>query len=97
MDAVAWRRGRLPLVLLAVTAIVFAACTSSGGTSSSAPAASEAPASEAPASEAPASEAPASEAPASPIPDGLLDKVLQGGHDQDVHRPAVPTAVRADC
>ena len=79
MDAVAWRRGRLSLVLLAVTAIVFAACTSSGGTSSSAPTASEAPASEAPASEAPASEAPASEAPASPIPGGLLDKVLQAG------------------
>ena len=79
MDAVAWRRGRLSLVLLAVTAIVFAACTSSGGTSSSAPTASEAPASEAPASEAPASEAPASEAPASPIPGGLLYKVLQAG------------------
>ena len=79
MDVVAWRRGRLSLVLLAVTAIVFAACTSSGGTSSSAPTASEAPASEAPASEAPASEAPASEAPASPIPGGLLDKVLQAG------------------
>jgi len=79
MDVVAWRRGRLSLVLLAVTAIVFAACTSSGGTSSSAPTASEAPASEAPVSEAPASEAPASEAPASPIPGGLLDKVLQAG------------------
>ncbi len=97
MDAVAWRRGRLSLVLLAVTAIVFAACTSSGGTSSSAPAASEAPASEAPASEAPASEAPASEAPAIADPRRPARQGPAGGHDQDVHRPAVPTAVRADC
>jgi polar amino acid transport system substrate-binding protein len=77
MDAVAWRRGRLSIVLLAVAAIAVGACTSGGGTSSSAPAVSEAPASEAPASEAPASAAP-SEA-AAPIPGGLLDKVLQAG------------------
>jgi len=78
MDAVAWRRGRLSLVLLAVAAIAVGACTSSGG-GSSAPEASEPPASEPAASEAPASSAPASEAPASPIPGGLLDKVLQAG------------------
>jgi ribose transport system substrate-binding protein len=48
-------------VLLAVVALVAAACTNAG--TSEAPA-SEAPASEAPATEAPASEAPASEAPA---------------------------------
>jgi polar amino acid transport system substrate-binding protein len=77
MDAVARRRGRLSIVLLAVAAIAVGACTSGGGTSSSTPTASEAPASEAPASEAPASAAP-SEA-ASPIPGGLLDKVLQAG------------------
>jgi polar amino acid transport system substrate-binding protein len=79
MDAVSWRRGRLPLVLLAVAAIAVGACTSSGGgTSSEAPAESVPPASE-PAASAPASEAPASEAPASPIPGGLLDKVLGAG------------------
>ena len=79
MDAVSWRRGRLPLVLLAVAAIAVGACTSSGGgTSSEAPAESVPPASE-PAASAPASEAPASEAPASPIPGGLLDKVLSAG------------------
>jgi ribose transport system substrate-binding protein len=48
------------LVVLAVIALIVAACSSTG--------ASEAPASEAPASEAPASEAPASEAPASASP-----------------------------
>ena len=78
MDAVAWRRGRLSLVLLAVAAIAVGACTSSGG-GSSAPEASEPPASVPAASEAPTSAAPASEAPASPIPGGLLDKVLQAG------------------
>jgi polar amino acid transport system substrate-binding protein len=77
MDAVAWRRGRLSLVLLAVAAIAVGACTSSGGTTSSEAPASEAPASQAPASEAPASEAPASEAP--PIEGGLLDKVMTAG------------------
>jgi polar amino acid transport system substrate-binding protein len=77
MDAVAWRRGRLSLVLLAVAAIAVGACTSSGGTTASEAPASEAPMSEAPASEAPASEAPASEAP--PIEGGLLDKVLDAG------------------
>ena len=85
MDAVAWRRGRLSIVLLAVAAIAVGACTSSGAGGSSAPEASEPPAasepamSEAPASEALASEALASEAPASPIPGGLLDTVLQAG------------------
>ena len=74
MDAVAWRRGRLSLVLLAVAAIAVGACTSGGGTTTS-----EAPASEAPMSEAPMSEAPASEAPASPIAGGLLDKVMTAG------------------
>jgi polar amino acid transport system substrate-binding protein len=78
MDAVAWRRGRLSLVLLAVAAIAIGACTSGGGTTSEAPA-SEAPMSEAPMSEAPMSEAPASEAPASPIAGGLLDKVMTAG------------------
>jgi ABC-type amino acid transport substrate-binding protein len=78
MDAVAWRRGRFLLVLLAVAAIAVGACTSSGGTTSSEAPASEAPASQAP-SEAPASEAPASEAAASPIEGGLLDKVMTAG------------------
>jgi polar amino acid transport system substrate-binding protein len=78
MDAVALRRGRFSLVLLAVAAIAVGACTSGGGgTNPSAPAASEAPASEAPASEAPASEAPASAA--APIEGGLLDEVLSKG------------------
>ena len=36
MDAVAWRRGRLSLVLLAVAAIAIGACTSGGGTTTSA-------------------------------------------------------------
>jgi polar amino acid transport system substrate-binding protein len=76
MDGVAWRHGRLSIVLLAVAAIAVGACTSSGGASS--PEASEPPA----ASETPAmSEVPSavpSEA-ASPIPGGLLDKVLQAG------------------
>jgi polar amino acid transport system substrate-binding protein len=78
MDAVAWRRGRFLLVLLAVAAVSVGACTSGGGTTSSEAPASEAPASSAP-SEAPASEAPASEAPASPIAGGLLDKVMTAG------------------
>ena len=78
MDAVAWRRGRLSIVLLAVAAIAVGACTSSGAGGSSAPEASEPPAASEPAvSEAP-SVAP-SEGPASPIPGGLLDKVLQAG------------------
>ena len=79
MDAVAWRRGRFSLVLLAVAAIAVGACTSGGGGTSSEAPASEAPASEAPMSEAPMSEAPASEAPASPIAGGLLDKVMTAG------------------
>jgi len=79
MDAVAWRRGRLSLVLLAVAAIAVGACTSGGGGTSSEAPVSEAPASEAPMSEAPMSEAPASEAPASPIAGGLLDKVMTAG------------------
>ncbi|HEU5205667.1 MAG TPA: transporter substrate-binding domain-containing protein [Candidatus Limnocylindrales bacterium] len=79
MDAVAWRRGRLSLVLLAVAAIAIGACTSGGGTTTSEAPASEAPMSEAPMSEAPMSEAPASEAPASPIAGGLLDKVMTAG------------------
>ena len=79
MDAVAWRRGRFLLVLLAVAAIAVGACTSGGGGTSSEAPASEAPASEAPMSEAPMSEAPASEAPASPIAGGLLDKVMTAG------------------
>jgi polar amino acid transport system substrate-binding protein len=76
MDGFTWRRGRLPLVLLALAAITFAACTSGGGTSPSAPAASEPPASE-PAASQPAASAPASEAP--PIEGGLLDKVMTAG------------------
>jgi polar amino acid transport system substrate-binding protein len=79
MDAVALRRGRFLLVLLAVAAIAVGACTSGGGGTSSEAPASEAPASEAPMSEAPMSEAPASEAPASPIAGGLLDKVMTAG------------------
>jgi polar amino acid transport system substrate-binding protein len=79
MDAVAWRRGRFSLVLLAVAAIAVGACTSGGGTTTSESPASEAPMSEAPMSEAPMSEAPASEAPASPIAGGLLDKVMTAG------------------
>ena len=79
MDAVAWRRGRFSLVLLAVAAIAVGACTSGGGGTSSEAPASEAPASGAPMSEAPMSEAPASEAPASPIAGGLLDKVMTAG------------------
>jgi polar amino acid transport system substrate-binding protein len=74
MDGSAWRRSRLPLVLLAIFAIAIAACTSGGGSSPSAPAASE-PA----ASEPAASEPAASEAAASPIPGGLLDKVMKAG------------------
>jgi polar amino acid transport system substrate-binding protein len=90
MDAVSWRRGRLPLVLLAVASIAVGACTSnSGGTSSEAPAASEPPASE-PAASAPASEAPASEAPASPIAGGLLDKVLKADKIVMSTDPAYP-------
>ena len=78
MDAVAWRRGRLSIVLLAVAAIAVGACTSSGAGGSSAPEASEPPAASEPAmSEAP-SVAP-SEAAASPIPGGLLDEVLKAG------------------
>ena len=78
MDGSARRRGRLPIIVLAVAAIAVGACTSSGGAASGAPAASEPPASE-PAASGPAASAPASEAAASPIPGGLLDTVLKAG------------------
>ena len=78
MDGSARRRGRLPIIVLAVAAIAVGACTSSGGGASGAPAASEPSASE-PAASGPAASAPASGAAASPIPGGLLDTVLKAG------------------
>ena len=86
MDGIARRHARLPLVLLALTAIVFAACTSGGG-------GTQAPATNPPASAPVASEPPASEpAPseAAPIEGGLLDKVLDAGRIVMSTDPAYP-------
>ena len=99
MDAVAWRRGRLSIVLLAVAAIAVGACTSSGAGGSSAPEASEPPAASEPAmSEAP-SVAP-SEAAASPIAGGLLalaerpDQFRRLREDLDLSPTAIDEMVR---
>ena len=93
MDAVAWRRGRLSLVLLAVTAIVFAACTSSGGTSSSAPAASEAPAGDGPGQRSAGEPSARQRGAGQPDPRPPARQGPAGGQDRDVHRSRVPTAV----
>ena len=96
MDAVAWRRGRLSIVLLAVAAIAVGACTSSGAASSSAPEASEPPAASEPLRPAKRRQRGARQRgarvadPRRPARQGPA-----GGHDQDVHRPAVPAPVRA--
>lgn len=79
MDGSLWRRGRLPLVLLTLSALAFAACTG-GGSSPSVAAPSEPAASQPMASEPAASEPAASgDTEASPIPGGLLEKVLNAG------------------
>lgn len=71
------RRGRLPLVLLALSAVAFSACTSDSGASPSVAAGSPtAGASEPATSEAPSSQAAES---AAPIAGGLLEKVLNEG------------------
>jgi polar amino acid transport system substrate-binding protein len=75
------RHGRLPLVLLALSALAFSACTGGGGSSPSAAASSPTAAASAAASEPATSEAPASQAAESvaPIAGGLLEKVLNEG------------------
>ena len=71
------RRGRLPLVLLALSAVAFSACTSGGGASPSVAAGSPTAAASEPAmSEAPSSQAAES---AAPIAGGLLEQVLNEG------------------
>ncbi|HSK53570.1 MAG TPA: transporter substrate-binding domain-containing protein [Clostridia bacterium] len=90
MDGSLWRRGRLPLVLLALSALAFAACTG-GGASPSAAAPSEPAASQPMASEPAASEPAASgDTGASPIPGGLLEKVLTAGTIKMSTDPAYP-------
>lgn len=71
------RHGRLPLALLALSALAFSACTSGGGASPSVAAGSPTAAASEPAtSEAPASQAAES---AAPIAGGLLEQVLNEG------------------
>ena len=71
------RHGRLPLALLALSALAFSACTTGGGASPSAAAATPTAAASEPAmSEAPASQAAES---AAPIAGGLLEQVLNEG------------------
>jgi polar amino acid transport system substrate-binding protein len=75
MNGLTGRRGRLPMVLLALTALAFTACTSGGG-STAGVSSPTAVTSEAPESMAPESAAPES---AAPIAGGLLEKVLSAG------------------
>ena len=71
------RHGRIPLVLLALSAVAFSACTSGGGASPSAAAGTPTAAASEPAtSEAPSSQAAES---AAPIAGGLLEQVLNEG------------------
>lgn len=76
MNAFDGRRGRLPLVLLALTALAFTACTGAGSSPSTSASSPTAVTSMAPESMAPESTAPES---AAPIAGGLLDKVLTAG------------------
>jgi polar amino acid transport system substrate-binding protein len=76
MNPFVGRRGRLPLVLLALTALAVAACTGAGASPTASVSSPTAATSEAPESVAPESMAPES---AAPIAGGLLEKVLNDG------------------
>ena len=76
MNAFDGRRGRLPLVLLALVALAFTACTGAGSSPSAGVSSPTAATSMAPESMAPESMAPGS---AAPIAGGLLEQVLNDG------------------